>query len=779
MTNKQEDEPQPNQESENISTVDEAVVVEKEGIGFVWLVPLIAILIGGWLAYEHFKESPIIITISFDNGEGIVAGKTEIRYQGIKAGVVRDLKLNQSLRGVTATVEMDRQAEKALTTDTQFWLVKPEISISGVSGLDTLVTGNYIALYPGDGEPQRHYTAINERPPIGDAEPGLHVMLYADDLGSISVGAPVNYKKIKVGTVQDYSLKPAADGVLIRLHIFPEYKHLLKQGTRFWNSGGIDVSGSLSSFNIRTDSLATIIAGGVSFFTPENVSDTPAKNGDQYFLYEHYDGANVGLLMQLRLTDAEGLVENQTKLHFKGYEIGTVREINYLRATGETLAILNVNPEFADVLVEGSQFWLVKPELSLSGISGLDTIVKGNHIEVAPGRGKPKFDFVGLNSAPQIGYDIPGLHLTITSRELPSVSRGTPILYRKVPVGEVLSYSFNSKANGIDIHAHIKPEFEHLVRENSRFWNASGISASGGLGGINVRVESLASVIKGGLAFYNPLGLKAKAAKDGTKFKLWGDYDEAHELGLNITLLFNHGDGLSEGTPLKYQGVKVGEVKSVKLNNSMQQVVAKAFLEQDAEDLAKEGTKFWLVSASLGLAKTANLETLVTGKYIEIKPGSGDRKTQFVALPKPPAVEVNKAGLNLVLTAPTRNSLKKGVNIYYRQVPVGEVKGYALADTADHVKIFVNIYDPFTALVRKNSKFWNSSGVSVDLGLFSATKIRTESLETILEGGISLATPDNHLMDVPAIEGEVFHLHSEKKTTWEAWSPTIHLNEQQ
>ena len=175
--------------------------------------------------------------------------------------------------------------------------------------------------------------------------------------------------------------------------------------------------------------------------------------------------------------------------------------------------------------------------------------------------------------------------------------------------------------------------------------------------------------------------------------------------------------------------------------------------------------------------KTANLETLVTGQYLEVQPAPKDRGPQshFVALDQAPDATVPEAGLRLVLSAARRGSLKEGVPVTYREVTVGKVTGYELGNTADRVLVHILIEPRYAPLVRSGSRFWNSSGFGVDFGLFKGATIRTESLETLVQGGIAFATPDDDKMGNQARPQQTFPLFDKFEEEWLQWAPKIPL----
>ncbi len=762
----------------------EALVKESKSISIIWLLPMIAVVIGGWLLVKSLIESPIEITIDFPSGTGMEVGKTKVIYEGITAGIVTDIRLDTTdLEGVIATIEIDRRAEPLLRESTQFWLVKPEISLSGVTGLETIVTGNYIGVKVGlTGKKATYFKALSEPPPMDTQVPGLHLELLADDLGSLHVDAPVLFKKIVVGSVTQYQLKPEQDQVSVQIHIKPEYAGLVSQQSRFWNVSGIKASADLTGVKVQTESLLSVVQGGVTFDTPAFSADNPAAtNGDVFTLYEDYEAAQRGVQASITFRPPVSLEPGKTKVMFKGFEVGLVQSVEFIEDNSAVQAEVSFHPEAESYLTTATRFWLVKPEVSLKGVSALDTLLTGNQIamevkKVETGKqAEPSRDFVALKEAPKVDYSRPGLHVKLESAELSSVSRGTPVLYRQVQVGEVQAVSLSDSGNSVIADITIEPQYAGLVNDHSRFWKASGISVSGSLTKLKVRTESLTSIVQGGIAFYNPDQGSGKRVRNGHVFNLYDDYDLARENGVAVRIHLPGSEGLEEGALIKYQGFTVGEVKRVDLNPDLSGVTAHALLRKYPRKFAVQGSRFWVVQPKLGITGASNLETLISGQYIEVQPGRGDARYEFVALKDPAPDAKPETGLNVVLKAPRLASIREGLRVYYRDIVVGRVTGYELGPTADEVLVYANIEPPYDVLVRSGTRFWNASGVNIDVGLFSGATIKTESLEAILAGGISFATPETQQSMAPVQEGEVFTLHSEANEEWLQWKPKIPL----
>ncbi|MDM8350308.1 MlaD family protein [Pseudomonas sp. sp1636] len=748
----------------------------------IWVLPILALLIGGWLGWRAYSQAGIEIQVIFDSGAGIQAGKTEVIYKGMPIGKVIALALDDSgeKRGVIATIEMRQEVKPHLRDQARFWLVKPRVSLGGITGLETLVSGNYIAVSPGAGEPTLLFKALSEPPPLSDDQPGLHLTLKAERLGSLERDSPVFYKQIQVGRVKSYALAENQSTVEVKVFIEPAYANLVRKHTRFWNASGISVDANLSGVKLRSESLASIVAGGIAFATPEHRADSPPTDPSIAFrLYEDFDAAQAGIKLLVKLSDFEGLQPGRTPVLYNGIQTGTLKTLKVNEDLSGASAELNMDPRTEDYLVEGTEFWVVKPSISLAGITGLEALVKGNYIAVRPGErgGAAKREFTARPKAPPLNLGAPGLHLVLFSDNRGSLEVGSPILYRQLKVGSVQSVQLSRDNQQVVFGAHIELEYAHLVNSSTRFWNASGITLRGSLSGVEVKSESLQTLLAGGIAFETSDLEAPVTARRVQRFNLHENRENALQIGQAISIQLPRGDGLSPGTAIRYRDLDVGKIESIGLSEDLQSVIVHARITQAAEQIVRAGTQFWVVKPELSLTRAANLETLVSGQFLEVLPASkpGGRQTVFTALAEPPNLAASEPGLRLVLSAARRNSLKAGAPVGYREVQVGKVTGYELGPSADRVLIHVLIEPRYAGLVHTGSRFWNSSGVGVEAGLFKGVKVRTESLETIIAGGVAFATPELADMGMQAKPGQTFALFDEPQDEWLRWAPKIAL----
>jgi len=271
----------------DFNDIPEAVVQPRTQISIVWLIPMVAAVIGGWLAFKAISEQGPVVTITFRTAQGLEAGQTRIKYKEVEIGKVESIGLSQDLSRVVVTAKLVKGTEPYLTQNTQFWVVRARVSAGEVSGLGTLFSGAYIGIDPGkEGEPERNFKGL-EKPPVLTADlPGRRFALKAVGLGSLDIGSPVYHRQIKVGRVIGYDLEKDAKTVTIQIFVDAPHDRLVRRNTKFWNASGLDMSVDAGGIRIKTESLVTLVLGGIVFETPAALEpDSPAVEDDVFILF--------------------------------------------------------------------------------------------------------------------------------------------------------------------------------------------------------------------------------------------------------------------------------------------------------------------------------------------------------------------------------------------------------------------------------------------------------------------------------------------------------------
>ena len=299
----------------------------------VWLIPLVAAVIGLTLVYKLMSERGPEITITFRSAEGLEAGKTRVKYKDVNIGTVQTIRLSKDRTHVLISVQLTKEARSFTAADTRFWVVRPRVAASGVSGIGTLLSGAYIAADAGTvGESKDEFTGLEQPPIITRDASGKQFVIHSDNLGSLDIGSPVYYRRIVVGQVAAYELNPDGKGVTLRLFINAPYDKFVGVNTRFWHASGFDMELNASGFKLRTQALATVLLGGVAFQAPDDDFGAAAGENTEFALADSEeaalkppDGHAETLLLYFRQS-LRGLAPGAV-VDFRGVALGEVKSI--------------------------------------------------------------------------------------------------------------------------------------------------------------------------------------------------------------------------------------------------------------------------------------------------------------------------------------------------------------------------------------------------------------------------------------------------------------------
>lgn len=281
-------------------------VTRRPGLPLIWVVPLVALAVAGWMVARQFQNHGPEITIEFDNAAGLAAGKSVLEHKGVVVGHVREVSLQPDLATVHVRVRLTKNAGALAREGSQFWVVQPEVSFSGVRGLETLLTGVRLQVRPGTGASQRSFRGLPKPPILDEPGAGRAFVLRTEKLSGLTAGSPVLYRDVKVGMVESTRLAEDSTAAILRIRIYTPYVDLVRTTTRFWNISGLSVKFGLSGAEVRSPTLQSLVAGGISFATPDRTPvSPPALENTEFYLAADADKEWLQWVPRIPITPVE------------------------------------------------------------------------------------------------------------------------------------------------------------------------------------------------------------------------------------------------------------------------------------------------------------------------------------------------------------------------------------------------------------------------------------------------------------------------------------------
>lgn len=344
--------------SDTTSPKEPAAAVRRSRISLIWLIPLVAAVIAAWLGWRTVSQEGDTVTLTFRSADGLTAGQTRVRHKAVELGQVETIRLSDDMSHVIVKLKMRREADPYLTDNARFWVVRPRIASGSLSGIETLVSGSYIEMDPGnrDGKQQLEFTGLEQPPGVRTGEPGRTFTVKAQRLGSLGPGAPVFYRDITVGEVLGFDIGDGTGPVPVQLFIRAPYDSFVRQGTHFWNASGLSVQIGSEGVHVEVASLQAVLSGGVAFDSP-NRSKADAQEaapGTEFPLFNNYSEAQAsGYSTKLAFvtyfeSSVRGLAHG-APVEFFGIQVGTVSgvalELDPATGSARVRVRLEVQPE--------------------------------------------------------------------------------------------------------------------------------------------------------------------------------------------------------------------------------------------------------------------------------------------------------------------------------------------------------------------------------------------------------------------------------------------------
>ena len=577
----------------------------------------------------------------------------------------------------------------------------------------------------------------------------------------------IYYKGIHAGIVDKVSYDPKRDETTFAIKLDEDFRHLANKDAYFWI---VEPKIGLTKVN-GLDALAR--GPYITFETKSKSTDLLSE-----FKLNTQTPIMEGMELRLHAKKSHSLKEG-VNIVYNDLVVGTLLRSRIMK-TGEVDFDVVIADEYKHLVNETSSFYLqgaVEGEVSLKGmyfnVGSLSSMLHSGIALVTEDlnntASQHSFKLLDSHRAykEKMYTNDGGKFYTIVSKDLGSVSQGAPVIYKGLDVGKVMSYDLDQKSGLIKIKVYVTGQYKDTINASTKFFNMSGIEVKADMTGLKLVTGSVESIISGGISYATPIKSNTEPIPD--EFELYESSDEAQKFYVAASLSTQHESGLKVGSKLIYKTMTIGQVTHVSLVRDV--LKYDVMIEEKYKDVMAEDSRFWIEDFEFNIDQVKNPAAIVTGAFIKVSKGLSQHSlNHFDLLDTAPAETINQEGLRVVVKGERLSSLKVGSPVFYRQIKIGSIEAFKLSNDSTGVEMRLYIDDDFSYLVRRNSIFYNATAMGMDVSLFGV-KLSTETLSTIIHGGITMVVPDKP--QSLAREMERFTLHSEAEEEWLEYKPVL------
>lgn len=689
-------------------------IEENKSVSFIWILPLIILGILGWIGYESYMKKGTKITVIFKSAEGLKEGVTPLEYKGLQLGKVTKISMHEDLKSVRVNILVDKEVAKYVASESsQFWIKKPTVSLTKVSGLNTLISGYKIELSPkfktqdeyNQGKTKDYFQGLDSQPNDEFDDNGYYISLIANDKDNVEVGTPIFYNKFQIGEITAKEF--IYEKVYFTAYIYDKFNYLVNKSSKFVINDALKVKYGASGLNIEVGSLYSALVGGVTVITPNKDEEKITKD-QAYILYGKEDDLKNKEYFHINFTDVNGIEEN-TPIIFKGIEIGKIVSVNLNKDTLNTKAF--VYEEYKYLLTDKTKFFVEEPVVSLDGVKNLGNIIKGNFVSLEYKKGNFKNQFVAIPKK-DLEKINRSLKVELISENLNSISEKSKVYYKNFEIGMVDSYVLTPDLKNVKISILIDEKYKSLVNDNSFFYDMSSKLVEIKNLNLNINYSGIEPLLNGAI------GLVAEKRDDVllTKkdFKLYDSYKDVEKLkrfnntGFIVEAEFDNDFEIKPDMAIVYKNQEIGFVKELKFDEKKSKV--NLFIYTPYKKYISSKSRFYKkgivnLKASLSgvLFEVDNFTSLIEGSIHLDNSSNVDFEKQKIYANED---EMKNSTNSITIIFDDVEGLQENFSqLTYKGVNVGKVKEIKLNEKKQ-VEVLALIYDDFSSFAKEGTIFY-------------------------------------------------------------------------
>ena len=763
---------------------------EKKAVSFIWILPLLILGVLAWISYESYMKKGTNITVVFKSAEGLKEGATTLEYKGLQLGKVTKIDIHDDLKNVKVNILVKSAASKYVASEgSRFWIRRPTISLTKVSGLSTLVDGLKIEISPKfktekefeNTKEKYDFIGLDSRPDDELISNGYYVSLIANDKDSVEVGTPLFYNKYQIGEIVSKDFK--FEKVFLNAYIYDKYNYLVNKSSKFMLNEALNVSYGPSGLNIEIGSLYSALVGGVTVITAKK-DEKKIEKDEVYTLYAGKDSLEQKEYIHIKFSSVDGIDKN-TPIIYKGLTIGKLTDLS-LNANDITSKAF-IYKKYKYLLTSNTEFFIQTPELSLEGVKNLGNIIKGNYISLNYKEGEASEVFVAKNFNENKAYN-PSLIYTLKSENLNSITKKSKIYFKNIEVGEVLDYSLTNDFKKVNIKILIKQEYKKLIHNHTLFYDMSSKLLELKDFNLDINYHGVKPLLNGAIGIAE---LRRDKKQTKKSFKLHQSYSEIEKLkrlhndGFTIDTYFNNDFKIKKDMAIVYKNQEIGFVKAIKFNSK--QSNAKLFIYKEYKKYLNKTSRFYKkgvldINASLNgiILNMDNYTSLLEGSIV-LENNSNmlyDKYHIFASLD-----EMKDSSNSITIIFDDVEGIHEQFSqLTYKGVKVGKVTKVTL-NSKQKVLVTAQIFDDYNSFRKEGTIFYlkkpkislqeisniGSSVMAVNIGVIKSKKTK---YQTKFKGFDTLPSVDK------SYHGTIFKVYSTNASSANVDSPIYYKNVQ-